>query len=180
MPTRLWLLALMFALGLAACEEPTATSPETATAKLEDSGLDDRASQATDRVLADLEGKERRISDWRGNIVLVNFWATWCTPCLREIPALIEARDKYGERGFEVLGIAIDQKEPVVRFVAERQIEYPILDGENGGLELLALLGNEGGGLPFSVMFDREGKIRLKHLGELTPAQMEEQIEKLL
>jgi peroxiredoxin len=179
MLNRFCLLTLALSLALAACEETASTSQGSAA---KDHAADSQTalSQAAAQVLTDLQGNQRRISDWRGKVVLVNFWATWCTPCLREIPALREARRKYGERGFEVLGIAIDEKQAVLRFVAEQQIEYPILEAENGGLELLTSLGNERGGLPFSVVLDRQGMIRLRHLGELTPAQIEEEIEKLL
>ena len=81
---RLLPLAFALSLGLSACGDNTP----------------DPASQASDKVLLDLQGDERRISDWRGKVVLVNFWATWCAPCLREIPALQDARKTFGSQGF--------------------------------------------------------------------------------
>ena len=152
MTHRLLPLILAAFLGITACGE----------------GAPDPVSQASEAVLRDLQGDERRISDWRGKVVLVNFWATWCAPCLREIPALQQARKEFGPRGFEVVGIAIDRQEAVRRFAEEHQIEYPVLDGEHTGMALMPLLGNDPGGLPFSVIFDRDGKIGYKHLGELT------------
>jgi len=172
-------LALALLLGIAGCEEPASPSQQSHLGT-EQNGQPTPDAGAAELALPDLQGEDRRIADFRGEVVLVNFWATWCAPCLREIPALREVRRKYRNQGFEVLGIAIDQRDPVVRFVEEQHIEYPVLDGEGGGMKLLNALGNETGAIPFSVIVDRQGEIRSRHMGELTSEQMEEEIEKLL
>lgn len=121
-----------------------------------------------DFSLPDLEDKQRSISEWDGKIRLVNFWATWCPPCLREMPAFIEMQEQFGDKGFVVLGIAIDYKDTVQEFVDSMGVNYPILYGEMSALELTTLYGNRLGVLPFSVFVGKDNKIISVHNGEIT------------
>jgi len=115
--------------------------------------------------LVDLAGRPRRLSEWQGRILVCNFWATWCAPCREEIPLLMAARQKYGPKGVEIVGIAIDNAAKVGDFSASFNISYPILLAEADGLELLRKLGNGAGGLPYTVIADRQGSVIHRKLG---------------
>ena len=122
---------------------------------------------------ADLDGKMRRLDEWRGRILVCNFWATWCAPCREEIPLLLEMRRKYGPGGVEIVGIAIDNAAKVRQFSASFSISYPILLAEADGLDLMRRLGNSGGGLPYTVIADREGTLVHRKLGALKQPELD-------
>ena len=130
--------------------------------------------------LPDLDGRMRRLSDWRGKVVLCNFWATWCAPCREEIPMLVDLRQHYAHQGFEIVGIAVDNADKVREFSAKYQITYPILIAEATGLDLIRELGNTAGALPFSVTLDRRGAILSRKLGILRRNDIEPKIKALL
>lgn len=128
----------------------------------------------------DLEAKPRRLSEWRGKVLVCNFWATWCTPCREEIPMLVALRGKYASQGLEIVGIALDNAAKVSEFSASYKISYPILVAEAGGLDLMRGLGNQSGGLPYTVVTDRSGEIVHRKLGLLKQTELEPMIESLL
>ena len=112
------------------------------------------------------------MSHWRGKVLVVNFWATWCAPCQEEIPALMKANQKYGPNGVQFVGIALDNVSKVRDYVDEVGIDYDILIG---GLETLGItreLGNHAQVLPFTVVLDRNGKAAYAHAGALTEASL--------
>jgi thiol-disulfide isomerase/thioredoxin len=115
--------------------------------------------------LIDLAGRQRRLSEWRDRILLCNFWATWCAPCREEIPLLMAAREKYASLGLEIVGIAIDNAPKVIEYAASFKISYPILLAEANGLDLMRALGNTAGGLPYTVVADRQGSVKYRKLG---------------
>lgn len=123
--------------------------------------------------LADLQGKSRRLEEWSGQVLVVNFWATWCPPCLEEIPIFIGMQKRLGDRGLQFVGIAIDDLERV-RVFAERQgLNYPTLVGQADAMVLSDLAGNARGGLPYTLIFDRSGRILSRHYGALTKQKLE-------
>ncbi|MSQ21083.1 MAG: TlpA family protein disulfide reductase [Betaproteobacteria bacterium] len=128
----------------------------------------------------DLSGKTRTMEEWKGRVVLVNFWATWCAPCREEMPALQQTQAEFAHRGFEVVGIALDNAEATGRFVAEFKIGYPILIGYMGMIDLMRQLGNKSGALPYSVVLDRQGEVAKSHLGLLTLQKMRDLVEPVL
>lgn len=121
-----------------------------------------------DFTLPDIEGKQRNIKEWDGKIRLINFWATWCPPCLREMPAFIEMQEQFADQDFVVLGIAVDRKDAVETFVETMDINYPLFIGDAAALELTSLYGNRLGVLPFSVFVGKDNKIISVHNGEIT------------
>ncbi len=121
-----------------------------------------------DFTLPDIEGTQRNVKEWDGKIKLINFWATWCPPCLREMPAFIEMQEQFAEKDFVVLGIAVDRKDAVETFLETMDINYPILIGDAAALELTSLYGNRLGVLPFSVFVGKDNKIISVHNGEIT------------
>jgi thiol-disulfide isomerase/thioredoxin len=121
----------------------------------------------------DLQGKTRHLSEWRGKVMVCNFWATWCAPCREEIPLFIAAREKYGSRGVEIVGIAIDNATKVGQFSASFNISYPVLLAGADGLDLMRRLGNSSGGLPYTVTADRQGALVHRKLGALKPGELD-------
>ena len=130
--------------------------------------------------LPDLTGKQRQISEWNGKILIINFWATWCPPCLKEIPEFIALQDKFGDKGLQFIGIAIEEKEPVDEYIDFININYPILIGEDAGIALSHQLGNRVNAVPFSIIVDKKGNIIHRHPGELSKKQILELITPLL
>ena len=119
-------------------------------------------------TLVDLAGQPRKLSEWQGRILMCNFWATWCAPCREEIPLLMAARAKYGSTGVEIVGIAIDNATKVRDFSTSFKISYPVLVAEASGLDLMRKLGNSVGGLPYTVVADRQGNVVHRKLGPFT------------
>lgn len=130
-------------------------------------------------AIADLDGAIRNIKEWDGQVILLNFWATWCPPCLSEIPGFIELQNQYGEQGFQVIGIAIDEEEAVREFVARLKINYPVMVAEYEALELSSRYGNRMGALPYSVFINRKGEISDMITGELSKIEAEAMLIKL-
>ncbi len=130
--------------------------------------------------LPDLEGNPHDISEWDGKIVLLNFWATWCPPCQKEIPDFMKVREALGPKGFEVVGVAIDQRDMVQDFADGLAIDYPILHGEADAAEVSRRYGNSLGGLPYSVLIDRQGRIRYARARPLNADELTRMVEALL
>ncbi len=131
-------------------------------------------------TLNDLDGKARSSDEFAGKAVIVNFWATWCAPCRREIPLLNALQAEYGPRGLQVLGIAVDTKENVTAYQQELKLEYPSLQGELEAMEVGRKFGLDLYGLPVSVFTDKQGRILGVHTGELTREDAEAYLAKML
>lgn len=127
----------------------------------------------------DLDGRGRRLLDWRGRVLLCNFWATWCAPCREEVPLLIAARQQWAGHGFEIVGIGIDSADKIRQFAATYKISYPVLIADATALELLRKLGNRGGGLPYTVILDASGGIVHRHLGAISASDLRRVLETL-
>jgi len=153
---------------MAAVATPDAEEPQAAAATEESSAL---PAQLPDFTLGDLEGKPRSILSWPGKSMIVNFWATWCAPCRREIPLLRELQQKHGAEGFQIVGVAVDLREDVVKYAQEIGIDYPVLIGEQDGLDAVNKFGQGSIGFPFTVFTDNQGRIVLFHLGEIRKEQ---------
>jgi thiol-disulfide isomerase/thioredoxin len=129
---------------------------------------EDRLDSLPALRLPDLNGREMSSQSWAGKILILNFWATWCPPCLREMPLLSEAQEEYGDVGLQVVGIAIDRAEDVKAFLTANPVSYPVLIGGTEAIEISRRLGNRLQGLPFTVIFDRFGKRIHYQVGEVT------------
>ncbi|CAK0752248.1 cytochrome c biogenesis protein CcmG, thiol:disulfide interchange protein DsbE [Gammaproteobacteria bacterium] len=130
--------------------------------------------------LPDVTGQVRNSSEWLGKVVILNFWAPWCSPCRKEIPGFLDLYHTYRDKGLVVVGVAIDKPDEVLRFVADFSVDYPNLLGEEFGLGLVTRYGNRSGGLPYTVVIDREGKVIYTRLGELSVTDAERVIRPLL
>lgn len=118
-------------------------------------------------------GQPLTAADFRGRPLLLNFWATWCPPCVEELPLLDQFFQSHLAQGWQVLGLAIDQPSAVSAFLARRPLAFPIGLAGLGGTELSRELGNSNGGLPFSVLFDPAGRLVERKLGRLLSADLE-------
>jgi peroxiredoxin len=124
-------------------------------------------------TLSGLDGKPHRLSDYRGHRVLLNFWASWCGPCLDEMPALNRAQAKFGEQGAIVAGIAMDEPVRIHAFLAAHPVSYPILLGRLDSPSTTLQLGDTREVLPYSVLIDADGRILATHIGALSTSQLE-------
>jgi thiol-disulfide isomerase/thioredoxin len=159
--SRAW-LADKPATGTASAVTAPAT-PEAANAPLP-AVIPDRRPEVT---LADRDGKPRSLSEWNGKPQVINFWATWCAPCRREIPMLNALASDGAWPDIALIGIAIDFREDVLHYLEETPIDYTVLIGEQDGLDASRAFGMGSLGLPYTVFVDREGRIVTIHLGEL-------------
>src|SRR3970282_1500768 len=128
---------------------------------------------ATDFALRDLAGNTHSLSSWRGKVVLLNFWATWCPPCREEIPLFIDLQRRYAQQGLQIVGISIDNPEAVARYWQEMKINYPLLIADETTYELMAAYGNRQGGLPYSVLIAADGRIAGGKIGAYHCAELE-------
>jgi thiol-disulfide isomerase/thioredoxin len=126
-----------------------------------------------DFTLGDLDGQPRSIRSWEGKSMIVNFWATWCAPCRREIPLLKKIQAEHGAEGFQIVGVAVDFREDVLKYAKEIGIDYPVLIGEQEGLDAVNKFGQGSLGFPFTVFTDNQQRIVMFHLGEIHPEQVE-------
>jgi len=130
--------------------------------------------------LPDFENKLQRLSQWRGKVLVVNFWATWCAPCREEIPIFVKMQEKYGNKRLQFVGISIDKADKTVEFAHKFGINYPTLIGTFDTVETSRQAGNKRRVLPYTVIFDRSGQIVTTELGGLTEEKLESVINPLL
>jgi thiol-disulfide isomerase/thioredoxin len=124
-------------------------------------------TQRPDFSLPEFDGPIRDISEWDGEVIVLNFWATWCTPCREEIPLFTRLQAEFAPRGVRFLGIAIDDPEPIRGFLAQVNMGYPTLYGMQSALDVAADYGNDRGTLPYTVVIDRDGDIVMRASGQL-------------
>ena len=151
-------------------KEATTAQAEQPTAAEEPAAMPETLPDFT---LGDLAGKPTSIRSWPGKSLIVNFWATWCGPCRREIPLLRELQKQHGAEGFQIVGVAVDIREDVIKYAQEIGIDYPILIGEQDGLDAVNKFGQGSIGFPFTVFTDNQRRIVLFHLGEIRKEQAE-------
>lgn len=132
--------------------------------------------QLPEFTLNDVWGEPHSIGEWAGKPLLINFWATWCAPCRREMPLFQTLHTEQSVSGIQVVGIAIDRQPDVQSYIAEAGISYPILSGEADAMAVSDLFGLDGLGLPFSVLVTGDGKILTVHIGEIVRPQLTEMV----
>lgn len=140
-----------------------------------------RADAEDERILATVlpefslknrAGEMQSIKSWPGKSLIINFWATWCGPCRREIPLLMKVHEQRAKDGFEVIGVAIDFHDEVVKYADEMKINYPLLSGEQDGMAAADAFGVNSLGLPFTVFTANDGRIVTLHMGEIHEPQL--------
>jgi thiol-disulfide isomerase/thioredoxin len=166
-------------------EVPTAEPPVATTEPTEAEVAKEAPAQKIPEILphfllADQNGKKRSLQEWSGRPVMVNFWATWCAPCRREIPLLNQLRVRHSAQRLEIIGIAVDFRDDVIKYAQTTPISYPLLIGEEDGLEAMKAFGMEGAGFPFTFFADSKQRIVAMRLGELHQDQADLILEKLM
>lgn len=122
--------------------------------------------------LKDASGKQQALSQWQGKAMVVNFWATWCAPCVREMPELDAMARELAAKNIAVIGIGIDSPSNIAQFAAKLKISYPIYVAGMEGTDLARELGNAQGGLPYTVLIGADGSVRKTYLGQLKFEQL--------
>lgn len=128
----------------------------------------------------DQQGRTQALAQWRGQVVVLNFWATWCPPCREEMPELSALHDKYRGQGVTVLGLSTDDAPKIRDFAQKTPVSYPLLAGDFEAMQLAESLGNHRGVLPYTVLIGRDGHIATLYLGRVDSAMLEQNLLKLL
>jgi thiol-disulfide isomerase/thioredoxin len=123
--------------------------------------------------LPDIDGVERDFSEWEGKHRLINFWATWCAPCRREIPLLKTFQDEHGASGFQVIGVAVDFPALVAAYDRDISFNYPILVGQEDAMAVAETSGVEFIGMPFTMIVASDGELLSTHIGEILDSHLE-------
>lgn len=132
-------------------------------------------------TLNDLDGRRHELSDWRGKVILLNFWATWCGPCQTEIPSFIRYQAEYGERGLQIVGVGLDETRKLRNYVRTVGINYPVLQAApERQYTLLNQWGDPFGVLPYTVILSRDGRLVFMQLGIFNDEAFKRIVEPLL
>ena len=137
-------------------------------------------SALTRTAFPDLAGEQLSLDRWRGKVIVVNFWASWCPPCRDEIPGLVRTQQKFAANGVQIVGIAFDSAAKSRQAATELGINYPVLIAGLETIDLTRELGNRAGALPYTLILDREGAPVTSHLGILSEADLERILAPLL
>ena len=146
-----------------------------------DAGLNAKETEALFAAkFPDTSGHMQELSQWRGAVLVVNFWATWCPPCREEMPEFTELQQKYAARGLAVVGIATDDTEKVREFAAGTNTGYPLLMGDMEGENLSTKLGDDRDVLPYTIVINRQGRIVSSIFGRIHKDELEQLLTTLL
>jgi len=174
------ILAAAFAVfGAIAAVKNEAKGPLTTTYAPTDGRPHTAVNNLYAQSLNDLAGKPQPLGQWKGKPLLVNFWASWCAPCVQEMPELSELAARDGGKHFNVIGIGIDSPANLNEFVKKTKVSYPLYVGGMSGTDLSRELGNTHGGLPFTVLIGPDGQVRKTYLGRLKFDELRADLAKL-
>ncbi|HEY8607288.1 MAG TPA: TlpA disulfide reductase family protein [Noviherbaspirillum sp.] len=131
------------------------------------------------QTMNDSSGTPQSLSQWKGRAMVVNFWATWCAPCVDEMPELSALQQELAPRQVQILGIGIDSPANIAEFGTKYKISYPLYAGGMTGTELSRRFGNQAGGLPFTVLIDKQGAVRKTYIGRLKMDELKKDLASL-
>ena len=137
-------------------------------------------AEIADFSLPDLNGQQQTLDSWKGSWRLVNFWATWCPPCVEEMPLLNELQSEYDAHNLQIIGIALDDEPAVKQFAERLNINFPLLLAEQSGSALTRQWGNRDGALPFSALVTPSGDVAERWLGQLKPEEIRNTLNQYL
>ena len=125
------------------------------------------------------DGTPQSLRMLKGQPIVVNFWASWCGPCVKEMPALSQLQREYAKKGIQFIGLGVDSEKNVNAFLQKVTVAYPVYVTGFGGADLARAFGNNAGGLPFTVVIDAKGNVRSTKLGEVDPAELKQTLDAL-
>ena len=131
-------------------------------------------------TFADASGQPQSLGQFRGRVLVANFWATWCAPCRDEMPLLAEAQSRWGSRGVQVIGLSADEPQAVARFGRQLGVSYPLLVGKSEVDEFARRVGDTLGVLPFTAVIDREGRVINTKVGAYSRRELDQTLEQAL
>ena len=129
--------------------------------------------------VTNVDGKPQSLSLLKGHPIVVNFWASWCGPCVEEMPALSALQREYANKGIQFVGLGVDSNKNVQAFLQKVKVAYPIYVTGFGGADLARAFGNTAGALPFTVVIDAKGNIRSTKLGQIDPQALKQTLDAL-
>ncbi|ATF85530.1 MULTISPECIES: TlpA family protein disulfide reductase [Burkholderia] len=150
------------------------SSAQAATAKAADPVAALWAASVTDT-----EGKPQSLANFKGQKVVVNFWASWCGPCVQEMPELVQLSHEYKSRGIRFVGVAVDSDKNVQAFLQKVKVDYPVVVSGYAGADLARNFGNTAGALPFTVVIDANGRVRVTKLGQIQVGELKKTLDTL-
>ncbi len=173
--SRVAVFAGIAALALVACGAPDegARVGENSQGTAETVSATGEEFRRVDFTLPDLDGEPRQLSEWDGDLVLLNFWATWCPPCTKEMPMFQDRYERHADQGFTIVAVAVDELMETKAFIDTFGIEFPILIGQDEAIAVGREYGNRIGALPYSVLIDRDGIVQETHRGEVTETDLD-------
>jgi thiol-disulfide isomerase/thioredoxin len=162
-----------------ATNTPAASGADAQSALAPSPVAADAVTQLFNAQLTDPAGKPETLAPYRGHVLVVNFWASWCGPCVQEMPTLARLSQQYEKKGVQFIGIGVDSTKNIQAFLQKIPVDYPIFVGGFGGADLARGLGNGPGALPFTVVIDAKGTVRSTKLGQISPDELQHALDAL-
>ncbi|MFM0501076.1 TlpA family protein disulfide reductase [Paraburkholderia caffeinilytica] len=153
--------------------------PDVAHAAQQPGSTQSAVAQLWSAPVTNVEGKPQSLSLLKGHPIVVNFWASWCGPCVEEMPALSQLQREYAKKGIQFVGLGVDSDKNVQAFLQKVNVAYPVYVTGFGGADLARAFGNTAGGLPFTVVIDANGNIRSTKLGQIDPQVLKQTLDAL-
>lgn len=139
-----------------------------------------QVTQVVNFSFPDSSGQAQSVDQWRGKLLIINFWASWCAPCLQEIPEFMQIQQEFREKGLQFIGVAIEEAETLLPYLQEQQINYPVLIAGDAGIIQAQQLGNVSNAVPFTLIVNPAGEVVHRHPGALSREKLLEIIAPLL
>ncbi|WP_322106056.1 TlpA disulfide reductase family protein [Paraburkholderia sp. J41] len=142
-------------------------------------GKQDAVTQLWSAAVTNPDGKPQSLAIYKGKPIVVNFWASWCGPCVEEMPELSSLQREYAKKGIQFVGLGVDSAANIKTFLKKVPVDYPIFIAGFGGADVARAFGNNAGGLPYTVVIDANGAVRATKLGQIKPDELRRTLDAL-